>query len=290
MARLDLAPVTVRVPASSANLGPGFDALGLALTLHAEAGTGEPPTGGRVVDRHHPAAIAFAAAGGQGELWVRSPIPMSRGLGYSGAMRVGGALAGAAQMARTTVEGRPGDDLAARVLAISAELEGHPDNVAASLFGGVVVATSERVVRVPMAFDPAIVVWIPDTTTSTERSRTSLPPTVSRADAVFNVARSALLVASLANGDVAALREATDDRLHQQQRLAAAPSSAAALSQGLESGAWCGWLSGSGPTIAFMCSSDAAAGLASALPADGRSRVLRIDHDGAVLEGMADDR
>jgi len=284
VARLDPAPVTVRVPASSANLGPGFDVLGVALTLHAVVGTGPVPDGARTVDQHHPASIAFDRAGGRGELWVRSPIPMGRGLGYSGAMRVGGALAGAAQSARTDEPGRPHQDIASRVLAITAELEGHPDNVAASLYGGVVVAAGHRVVRVPMAFDPAIVVWIPEAMTSTERSRASLPATVSRADAVFNVARAALLVAALANGDVHALRDATDDRLHQPQRLAAAPASADALARGLEVGAWCGWLSGSGPTVAFMCASDAADGVAARLPGQRRPRVLRIDHDGAVLE------
>ncbi len=287
MARLHTSTVTVRVPASSANLGPGFDALGVALTLHATVGTGPAPDGARTVDQYHPASIAFDRAGGRGELWVRSPIPMGRGLGYSGAMRVGGALAGVAQSAQLHEPGRPGDDVASRVFELTAELEGHPDNVAASLYGGVVVAAGQRVARVPMAFDPAIVVWIPEAMTSTERSRTSLPATVSRADAVFNVARSALLVAALANGDVQALRDATDDRLHQPQRLAAAPASAAALELGLEAGAWCGWLSGSGPTVAFMCASDAADGVAARLPGQGRPRVLRIDHDGALLEPVA---
>ena len=85
----------VRVPASSANLGPGFDALGVALDLHAEIGLVDGSTGEeqlvKRVEEHHPAWIAFATAGGEGALWVRSRIPIGRGLGFSGAMRVGGA-------------------------------------------------------------------------------------------------------------------------------------------------------------------------------------------------------
>ncbi|MEY4173415.1 MAG: homoserine kinase, partial [Actinomycetota bacterium] len=87
----------VRVPASSANLGPGFDTLGMALSLHAEVGLGEAPEGARSVDEHHPAMVAFRRNGGEGALWVRSPIPVGRGMGFSGAVRVGGAVAAHAQ-------------------------------------------------------------------------------------------------------------------------------------------------------------------------------------------------
>jgi homoserine kinase len=91
----------VRVPASTANLGPGFDALGMALSITAEVGVVDDSTDVddlvAAVDEHHPASIAFAAAGGSGELWVRSPIPMGRGMGYSGAMRVAGAALALAQ-------------------------------------------------------------------------------------------------------------------------------------------------------------------------------------------------
>jgi homoserine kinase len=93
-----------------------------------------------------------------------------------------------------------------------------------------------------------------------------------------------MLVAALAAGDTAALREAASDRLHQELRLADAPTSRRALDAGLEHGAWCAWLSGSGPTIAMLCKADAAAALAAELPDDGHTKVLRIDHDGAVAE------
>ena len=272
----------VRVPASSANLGPGFDTLGMALTLHAEVGAGDAPEGAQQVDDHHPALVAFRRHGGEGPLWVRSPIPMGRGMGFSGAVRVGGLVAAHAQ--------RFGADSALlqgelpQLLALATELEGHADNVAASLYGGVVATAGGYAVSVPLSFDPAMVMWVPSFVTSTDQSRGALPAQVSMADAVFNVGRTALLVAALAAGDVDVLRAATEDRLHQDLRLASAEPSRLAMQAALDAGAWAAWLSGSGPTVAAMCAVDHAEALAAALPADGHTKVLRIDHAGAVIE------
>lgn len=271
----------VRVPASSANMGPGFDALGMALTLHAEVSTRESE-GLRELDEHHPAMVAFRRHRGEGRLWLRSPIPMGRGMGFSGAVRVAGLVAAHAQ--------RDGDDHARlqaalpELLALAAELEGHADNVAASLYGGVVATAGGLAVRVPLSFDPAMVMWVPSFVTSTDESRTRLPAAVPFADVVFNVGRTALLVAALAAGDVPVLRAATEDRLHQDVRLSAAEPSRAAMQDALAAGAWAAWLSGSGPTVAAMCAVDDAEELAAALPADGHTKILRIDHAGAVIE------
>ncbi|MGB8858528.1 MAG: hypothetical protein WCC60_04700, partial [Ilumatobacteraceae bacterium] len=271
----------VRVPASSANLGPGFDALGMALSLHAEIGAGPAPAGAHAADEHHPATIAFRLHGGVGPLWVRSPIPVGRGMGFSGAVRVGGLVAAHAQ--------RHGADhatlLAAlpELLNLAAGLEGHADNVAASLHGGIVATAGGRAVRVPMSFDPAIVMWVPSFVTSTDESRTKLPAAVPMSDVVFNIGRTALLVAALAAGEADVLREATRDRVHQDTRLAAAEQSRAALEAALAAGAWASWLSGSGPTVAAMCPVDEAESLAAALPVDGHTKILRIDHAGAVI-------
>lgn len=272
----------VRVPGSSANLGPGFDTLGLALSLHVEIGVIEAtlPDGARVVDERHPAHVAFRRAGGEGELWERCALPMGRGLGYSGAVRVGGALLGVARRDGVDVTD---DSMRSEVLALTTELEGHADNVAASIYGGVVAAAAGRAVSVPVAIDPAVVVWIPSFTTKTDESRQVLPTSVAFDDAVFSVGRVALLVASLAAGDVASLRAATEDRLHQPVRLASAAPSRAAIEAALDAGAWCAWLSGSGPSVAALCDPADAARLASSLPADGRTKVLRIDDDGAVF-------
>lgn len=272
----------VRVPASSANLGPGFDALGMALTLHAEVGAGEAPEAAQAVDEHHPAAVAFRAHGGEGPLWVRSPIPVGRGMGFSGAVRVGGLVAAHAQR-----HGADHDALQAalpELLRLAAALEGHADNVAASLYGGIVATAGGRAVRVPMSFDPAMVMWVPTFSTSTDESRGRLPAEVPLADVVFNIGRTALLVAALAAGDVGALRTATEDRLHQDRRVAAAEPSRAALAAALAGGAWAAWLSGSGPTVAVMCAMDEAEDIAASLPTDGHTKILRIDHGGATIE------
>ena len=270
----------VRVPASTANLGSGFDALGMALTIYAEFGVvgpgGDVPANARTVDLHHPAVVAFRRGGGIGDLWVQSPIPSGRGLGFSGAMRVGGLLAAAAQQ-HQWVEAAPD------ILALATELEGHADNAAASLLGGVVVAAGGRAVRVPMVLQPAVVVWIPAASTSTDTSRGMLPTTVAFEDAVFNVGRVALLVAAFAAGDVDVLRLATDDRLHQDMRFGSAPHSRAALDAALAAGAWAGWLSGSGPTVAALCHPDDAAALVAAFPVGGHAKVLGIDATGAHI-------
>jgi homoserine kinase len=284
-------PFVVRAPASSANVGPGFDALGMALTLYADVGTGPAPAGARPADEHHPATVVARRLGAIVPLWVRTRIPMGRGLGFSGAVRVAGAIA--ATVARDGLDADlpgAGVDVAAHVRAVAdevlhvtAELEGHADNVAASLLGGVTAAAGDRAVRVPLGLDPHVVVWIPETTTSTEHSRRGLPATIERADAVFNIGRVAMLVAALAAGDVGALRDATRDRLHQDARFAQSPRSRAALDAGLDAGAWCGWLSGSGPTVAFLCARSDGDVLAAALPADGWATALDVDRAGARI-------
>lgn len=272
---------SVRVPASSANLGAGFDVLGMALSLHAEVGIGPPPDDAREAEPNHPASVAFRRLGGDGPLWVRSPIPMSRGLGFSGSVRVGGAVAAVVQRA-----GRPDFDDEARseILAMTAKLEGHADNVAPSLYGGIVVCAGDEVETVPLSIDPAVVVWIPDDTTSTDRSRAMLPETVPLADAVFNLGRVATFVAACATGDTSALRRATEDRLHQPTRLAATPVCREAIDAALAAGAWAAWLSGSGPTVAVLCDPADADRLAAALPLEGHTKLLRIDRNGATVQ------
>jgi len=272
----------LRVPASSANLGPGFDTLGMALTLYLDAGVvGVDPADAdaREANDTHPAQVAYRRAGGEGRLWVRSSIPMGRGLGFSGAARVAGAASGV--LWRDDRDGAdPAGALAAaraELLDLTTELEGHPDNAAASLVGGVTAAAGGRVVGVPVGFDAAVVVWIPDTTTSTDSARKALPSTLALADAVFNVGRTALLVAAFAAGDIAALAEATRDRLHQEVRLAASPGSAAALAGALAGPAWAAWLSGSGPTVAAICAPEAAAEVGRSFGPGGRVLELRID-------------
>lgn len=291
----------VRAPASSANLGPGFDTLGMALSLYAEIGSVDAgsvdagdgpagdgpagdravPEGARLIDERHPATIAHRRAGGTGSLWERGSIPAGRGMGYSGAVRVAGALLAMAQQAEGVFVATA-DDLH-QVLSMTTELEGHADNVAASLYGGIVATAAGRVVQVPMALDPAIVVWVPSFVTKTDESRRALGAPVPFDDVVFNLGRLAVLVAALASGDVDALRLGVEDRVHQPARLAHAAASGAAIRAANDAGAWASWLSGSGPTVAAMCATEHAEAIAASLPSDGHTKVLRLAHQGAAI-------
>lgn len=277
-------PSTIRVPASSANLGAGFDVFGMALDLYADVGVGDPPPGARPLDEHHPASIAYAAAGGTGPLWSRSALPMGRGLGYSGAMRVGGAALGFVAGADDPVaelELRTDD-----IVTLAAELEGHGDNAAASMAGGIVGWIDGRVRRLrvgPVLAAAVVVVWIPETTTSTDRSRAALTNEVDRADVVHNLGRAVQLTLAVEHDDPELLVGAMSDRIHQAVRLAAVPDADVALEAGVAHGAWCGWLSGSGPTVAFLCSVDLVAAVVAALPASGHTKTLRIAPRGTHL-------
>jgi homoserine kinase len=278
----------VRVPASSANLGAGFDVLGMALDLHLDVGAGASPDGAQPIDRHHPTAKAFAMYGGtevpDRPLWVRSSIPMGRGLGFSGAARVGGAalsaVCGADDPAASLL------DATAAVLDLAAVMEGHGDNAAASALGGVVAWVGGR--PMPLRVGPqlaaaVVVTWIPDATTSTDRSRGGLPVDVARAAAVHNLGRVAQFVLAFERDDPSLLMGATDDELHQAPRLAAVPGAAEALASGVAGGAWCGWLSGSGPTVAFLVDASARAAVVAALPGTGQIKQLHIARDGVQV-------
>jgi homoserine kinase len=273
----------VRVPGSSANLGSGFDGVGLAVSMYAEVGVvgvDVMPERARPADERHPATIACRRAGGSVDLWVRSEMPMGRGLGFSGAVRVAGALLGL----RDGTACDPTDrNVRREVLDITATLEGHADNVAASLLGGVVGTNGHEAARLVPGCPLDVVVWIPEFTTSTNESRAKLPNTVPFADAVFNVTHTALLMAALASGDVGALSEATADRMHQDVRLAKVPTSRAALESMTAAGAVCAWLSGSGPTVACFVRSGEGSDILGSLPSEGQARILSIDTVGATF-------
>jgi homoserine kinase len=180
-------------------------------------------------------------------------------------------------------QGRSVREVRAQTLRAATELEGHADNAAAALHGGVVAVAGRHVVRVPLARDLAIVVWVPDGETPTVSARRLLPEQVPFDDAVFNVGRTALLVASLAAGAVDAMRVATEDRLHQDRRLARARDTHIAIDAMLDAGAFAAWLSGSGPSAAAFVDRDDAESIAAALPPVGRALVLDIDDEGAAI-------
>jgi homoserine kinase len=199
-------------------------------------------------------------------------------MGFSGAVRVGGIIAAEVQS-----QGASWSRASSGALRMGTELEGHPDNVAPSLYGGIVIVSGDIVVPVTLACDAVFVMWVPDFSTSTNESRGKIGTTISLSDAVFNISRTAMLVTAFHTGDVELLREATKDRIHQDIRFAASPTCREALDAGLQAGAWCGWLSGSGPTVALMCSPGQANAIAGALPNSGHSKVLHLDTQGAVV-------
>jgi len=264
------APIRVRVPATSANLGPGFDSAGLALTLYddvvvrvadsglvvdvAGEGAGDLPRN----ERHlivKSLRAAFDRLGGQPrglEIVCANRIPHARGLGSSSA-----AICAAVVAARALVLG--GDELLddAAALALATELEGHPDNVAACLRGGATFAWGDpvQVLRVDAHPDLAPVAFVPETRSSTKKVRGMLPDTISFADAAANAGRAALLPLAVSTHPEL-LFAATEDLLHQQYRAPAMPDSAA-LVAALRADGVPAVISGAGPTVlALSCRSD----------------------------------
>jgi homoserine kinase len=300
--------VRVWVPASTANLGAGFDALGMALGLYneIEAERGGVGNGLRLAIEGEGAErlqalgaqnlVARAVTGtlarlGMGPADVRihivNRIPLSRGLGSSSAAVVGG-VAAAAALAGVTLS-------AEELLDLALPLEGHPDNIAPALLGGLTVATlvggKVRCVKLPVPEALHAIAVIPDFRLATVKARQALPPMVPRTDAVFNVGRAALFLAALQSGRLDLLREGAQDRLHQPYRAALVPGMSEVLAEGERAGALACFLSGAGPTLLALVAGDAgdvgrrmvkcwheAAGVTA------RAQTLDIDREGVRIE------
>ena len=232
-------------PATTANLGPGFDAVGAALDLWNEleltegGGADESHLGVRAFSVYaSPAAWTFS--------WT-SRIPRERGLGSSAAVVALGLVAGAwAAGVQPTLE---------ELLEAGLQLEGHADNLAPALAGGVCLTWDGRIAHVADELPALAIAVIPETQVATAESRLALPDTVPRADAVFTVARAALLGASIAAGDASLFAASADDRLHEPYRAAAAPH-LSELRANLPAGAVGATLSGSGPTVIVWAERD----------------------------------
>ena len=258
-------PVRVRVPATSANLGPGFDAFGLALRLYDEITARVAGNGTRVrvtgegagelaLDESHLVVRSMSAmfdrlgdrpAGI--ELTCDNRIPQARGLGSSSAAIVAGLLA-----ARALVDGGAARLDDAAVLHLASELEGHPDNVAPCLLGGFTIAWVEseagaRAVRLSPADGVHPVVLVPTERGLTAHARAALPATVPHADAARNAGRAALFVHAL-TADPSLLLPATEDRLHQQYRAPGAPATFALVNE-LRAAGVPAVVSGAGPSV-----------------------------------------
>jgi homoserine kinase len=265
----------VRVPASSANLGPGFDSFAAALALHLELEVTE--TGSfavetdldiprdrsnlcvRAFERLHPADdFTFA---------IRSEIPLSGGLGSSAAAVAAGIVA-ADHLFELDVDAQ----------ALAAELEGHPDNVAAALEGGFVVCADGETARFDLPPGLEAVLVVPGDGVATSAARAALPTEVPLADAVFNTAHAALLVLGLARGDWDLVRRGLDDRLHQPHRAHLYPRSMEIIERAREHGAIGATLSGAGPAVLVWSHYEQTGGLVEALRADaeGFAQVMRV--------------
>jgi homoserine kinase len=259
--------VRAKVPGSAANLGPGFDALALALDRYVEveivpadalslqtfgegAGQFEP-------EEHLAVQVAQSVIGhNRFSVTVVSQVPLARGLGSSAALAVAAAAAA----------GSPDP------LGVAVALEGHPENAAASVVGGLISACmvdgQPRVVKLPL--DPSLnfVLIVPDRTLKTKDARAALGETVPREDATFNLGRLGLLLAGLADARFL-VPEAADDRLHQRQRTPLFPESPALLAALNESGALASCWSGAGPSLLGIATADHAGSVA-----DGARRAM----------------
>ncbi len=253
--------VTVRVPATVANLGAGFDVLAAAVGVHAEitlapapspevavTGVDVPQDASNLIYRSAATVAGRVGYTGAFALQAHSPIPLRSGLGSSAAAIVGGVVAAS----RLLGDPLNPDDL----LRIAAELEGHADNVAAALLGGVTLVTRDgaalRWARILPGFPLVMVLVTPALQVETAAARAVLPARVSLEDAVFNVGHAGLLLIALAQGRPDLLRHALADRLHQPYRQHLVPGFDRVVAGAIAAGAYGAVLSGSGPTVAAL--------------------------------------
>jgi len=240
----------VRVPASSANLGPGFDtfaaAVGIHMTLEVEeTGRFAVETDLQIArDRRNLAVRGFARLHPPDRFAFRiaSDIPLSGGLGSSAAAYVSGLLAADHLF-----------ELDSDLLALATELEGHPDNVAAALQGGFVVCADGRAVRFEPPTGLEAVLVVPHAAVRTKQARAALPAEVPMGDAVFNVSHAALLMLGLARADWDLVAAGLDDRLHQRRREHLYPRSMELVRAAPGLGALGATISGAGPTVLLWC-------------------------------------
>ena len=260
--------VTIRVPATTANLGPAFDCMGMALYIHNEIqvrldGTGQPQVNvsgqgedslprdasnlvyrayARLLDE---TGIALPSPA----IWCRNEIPLERGLGSSAAAIIGG-LAAANHLAGSPLKPE-------EILSLAVDLEGHPDNVAPALFGGIriVAQGTESLITAPVPLPPdlRVALFIPEVSISTAEARAVMPADVPMQDALFNVGRTALLVNAFATERLEDLKSATEDRLHQPYRRHLLPAMRLIIGEAMKGGALGAFVSGSGSTVLALC-------------------------------------
>jgi len=294
--------IRVKIPATSANLGPGFDCLGLALQLYNTI----------TVETDQPFKISLTGSYSEGiasdennlvwrtmcHLWklldyptpsvaltLENHIPPARGLGSSSAAIVGGLIVA------NSLAGSPYTK--DQLLQIANDIEGHPDNVTPALYGGVTlsVATEGGILPRVLTRSPKLraVVVIPDLLLKTEKARGILPSHVSRNDAVFNISHAGLLIDAFIREEYSFLKEGMRDVLHQNQRAVLIPGLLETIEAALQAGAYGAALSGSGPTLLALTEPESEQHVAKAMlnvfnkhDIDAHSYALGIDFEGAI--------
>jgi len=298
--------ITIKVPATTANLGPGFDSLGLALdlwnettvtlamefsvTVHGEGAQKIPQGKNNLILR---AAHRLGECVGRSLLPFHAEcvnhIPPGSGLGSSAAAVLTGLLAANALMGNPL--------LREEILSLASEMEGHPDNVAPALMGGLVVSTVDEghadgamrhkiIARQLPITSLEVTVAVPEFNLSTRQARAALPEQVSLRDAVHNISRALLVTESLRTGELDLLGKAMTDRLHQSHRLKLIPGAASAMEAAKESGASAVALSGAGPSvIAFSSKAEPAVGESMKRAFEEAGLQARIFHLGVSSRG-----
>ncbi|SMC56986.1 homoserine kinase [Sporomusa malonica] len=296
--------VKIRVPGTTANCGPGFDAVGIACTIYNDleltlsdqggislevAGEGAgaiPADASNVVVKAIQMVLTKTGYPANGiKLNMVNNIPLARGLGSSAAAIVGGLVAANELTGnRLTKE---------EILDMATAIEGHPDNVAPAIFGGITVSIMDSGTAKYLRFLPpknfSMVAVIPEFNLSTKAARKVLPDSVPFADAVFNVSRTALLIGALCTGELKLLLHALEDRLHQPYREQLIPGMAQVLAAARQAGALGAALSGAGPCLlAFTADNSDEIGQAMVKAfnihkVDARYQLLQIDTQGAII-------
>jgi homoserine kinase len=293
--------VSVRVPASTSNLGPGFDTLGVALNLYNHVRITPNESRGTqdhiditspISEESRPGAVAIVAAAAESffkrarrapfgfAIHLSGNVPVARGLGSSVTVRLG------TMAALNAITGAKLDRTA--LFQLVADLEGHPDNAAPATFGSftaaAVIGGEARCVRLPFAAKVRFVALIPPFEVPTEAARKLLPASYSKSDTVHNVTRVGLITAALATGSLGVLQGAFEDRVHQPYRQKLIPQLPKVLAAGEKAGAIGGWLSGSGSTIICLAVRNTEA-IAKAMKRQipgSEVRILKADEDGFV--------
>ncbi len=260
----------VRIPGSTANIGPGFDAVGLALDRYLEL-SDEPFEGAIEAPAEGLVRIAARQAGNDLPMYFATEIPVGKGFGSSAAEAVGGAFLSRLAAGDSEADAREA------AFAVGNEIEGHADNAAPSAYGGLCLAVGDRTHFLTPNLDGLkVLIWVPDAVNETKAARGVIRQSLSTAEVITQSAATAAVVAGLMLGDLALLAECSNDQIHEVARLEHLPATKKVLHE-LRRCGFAAWLSGSGPSVASIASADAAGACADAMSEVGDLVEVAVD-------------